>query len=113
MNDTYSENEAKYYKENLEYAKESGDIEFERQCRSYLDAYEISKKYEKDSWQRYIVEYKVQPLIENMLRTKEGKEYELAKSEYDKILSDIEKNDWKIFRIKFVIFLVILSTLIC
>lgn len=97
INDTYSENEAKYYKENLEYAKESGDIEFERQCKSYLDAYEISKKYEKNSWQRYIIEYKLQPLIDNMLMTKEGKEYELAKNEYDKILSDIEKNDWKIF----------------
>ena len=78
-----------YYEAELKFAKESGDIEYQKQCEAGLEAYKIIKKYGKDSWQRYVIEEKLQPLIFEMLKLEKGKEYE--------ILANIEKGDWRLF----------------
>ncbi len=86
-----------YYEAELKFAKESGDIEYQKQCEAGLEAYKIIKKYGKDSWQRYVIEEKLQPLIFEMLKLEKGKEYEKLKKEYDEILANIEKGDWRLF----------------
>lgn len=86
-----------YYEAEIKFAKESGDIDYQRQCEAGLEAYKIIKKYEKDSWQKYVIEEKLQPLIYEMLKLEKGEEYEKLKKEYDEILANIEKGDWRLF----------------
>lgn len=97
-NAIYNDEEKSMYEESLEYARESEDREYERQCKSFLEAAKLAEKYEKGSWQEYIISEKIQPLIEDMLRTQSDPEaYEIYKAEYDEVIKRLEANDWKIF----------------
>ena len=46
-NELYSQTELIGYQESLKYAKESGDVEYIRDCESYIEAHKIANKYEK------------------------------------------------------------------
>lgn len=96
-NSTYSDREIEMYQQGLNDAKEVGDKEYERACQSYLEARTIASKYSEDSWQRYIIASKLEQIINDMLRTKGTEGYDIYKEEYDKIISNLESDNWRAF----------------
>lgn len=97
-NELYSEIDLQGYQESLKYAKESGDVEYIRDCESYIEAHKIANKYDKNAWQRYVVQSKLQPIIYDMLIAgEESDEYTTYKENYDKIIKNLEQNNWKAF----------------
>lgn len=67
---------------------------------SEIETYELTKKY-KEEWKVSLINLKLRDIIYNMNFAKyinnDKETYNKAKKEYDKFLSDIEKNDWKFF----------------
>lgn len=62
-----------------------------------LETLKLSKKYDKNSWQRYVVTTKGKEIIEPMLRSEGTDEYEFNKQKYDDFIQKLNSNDWKIF----------------
>ncbi len=93
----YGEQEVEMYQMQLNAAKEAGDKEFERACQSYMEARGMAYKYGSDSWQVYVIANKLEPVINDMLRTKDTEEYDIYKEEYERIVSYLESDNWKVF----------------
>ncbi len=95
--DSYSEEQVSFYKEQLENVTEESNPDFYADCKSIVDASELVNKYGLDSWQRYIIESKLQSMMKEMIRTKSGAEYDELKKQYDQIVENLEKGNWQTF----------------
>lgn len=73
------------------------DLDSKRYAESYLEAYELMKKYGLDSWQTYIIQDRVIDLIDNMKEEDSGEFYDEYKKEYDDLIERFEKDDWRSF----------------
>ncbi len=62
-----------------------------------LESLKLSKKYKKNSWQRYIINERAYEIIEPMLRSEGTDEYELNKQQYDNFIKKLDSGDWKVF----------------
>lgn len=94
----YNDEEKDMYEESLEYAIESGEKEYEIECRSFLQAAKLAENYEKGSWQEYIISDRIQPIIGDMLKSQSDIEaYETYEVKYNEIIKRLEANDWKVF----------------
>lgn len=65
--------------------------------KSNLETAELSKKYDRNSWQRYIINNKGSEIIYNMVEKENTPEYSKFKEEYDKLVKSLDSNDWKNF----------------
>ena len=99
FNQYLEEDDMQYVKQQLALMdKDNPDTKEEYiSLQAQLKTYELSQKYDKDSWQRYIINYKAYDLIENMLRTEGTDEYSKNKKAFDEFTEKINKNDWKTF----------------
>ena len=93
----YNEQEAEMYQMQLNAAKEAGDKDFERACQSYTEARGMAYKYGSDSWQVYVIANKLEQVINDMLRTEGTEGYNVYKEEYDRIVSCLESDNWRVF----------------
>ena len=62
-----------------------------------LETLKLSKKYSKDSWQKYVVKNQAKEVIEPMLRSEGTEDYKLNKIRYDEFVQKLDNGDWKIF----------------
>ena len=62
-----------------------------------LETLKLSKKYSKDSWQKYVVKNQAKEVIEPMLRSEGTEDYKLNKIRYDEFVRKLDNGDWKIF----------------
>ncbi len=97
--DPYNEENITYNEERLAILEKDIDKNKEEYIytKSYLQIAELAKEYELDSWQFYIIENKVEPLLYNLLNTEPGDEYEKYETEYNELIKNIETKDWKYF----------------
>jgi len=94
----YTKEQINFYESELKYAQEIEDREYEIQCKSFLEAAKLAQKYEAGGWQESIISTKIEPIINDMVRTEKIPEaYETYKEQYDKYIKYLESNDWKTF----------------
>ena len=62
-----------------------------------LEAIELAEKYDKNSWQNFIIKRDAQSIIERMIRYKGTEDYEYSKEKYDEFIEKLESDDWKTF----------------
>lgn len=62
-----------------------------------LETLKLSKKYNKNSWQKYVINAQAKDIIEPMLRSDGTDEYEFYKQKYDTFLQKLNSDNWKIF----------------
>ena len=62
-----------------------------------LQAIELAEKYDKNSWQNFIIKRDAQSIIERMIRYEGTEDYEYSKEKYDEFIEKLEKDDWKTF----------------
>ena len=87
------------YDEQIEFANEQltelkkqgiEDNEYVVSLKTQIRQAELAKKYDKNSWQRYVIEQKGNEIIQNMFTTNNLEEY-------DKFVEMLETDDWRGF----------------
>ncbi len=64
---------------------------------SYIEVAELMQKYDKDSWQTYIIESRAEEIIKNKKNNEGTDFYEQYKEEYDIFIKRLETDDWRAF----------------
>lgn len=64
---------------------------------SELEAIELSEKYDKNSWQTYLINNYGRDIIYEKNLSKGKDEYEENKKKYDQFIEKLQNNDWKAF----------------
>ena len=96
--DMYSDVQAGIYEQELKDAKENNDIDNIAYYESYLEARKFAIKYDRNGWQRYIIENELQPTICDMIRTKTyDRTDSYYEEKYNRIVKNLEDNNWKEF----------------
>lgn len=97
--DEYSHESIEYYKEQLkEYDKNNEEEKSEYIFfQTQIQLAELINKYEKNSWQQYILKEQGEQYITNMLDAEGTESYQKYKNDYDKFIDDLNSNNWKKF----------------
>ena len=95
----YFENDKEYLKQELSTLNKDKpeEKEYYAALEAELQAIELSEKYNKGSWQEFIIAEKGTEIIQNMLVSKGTDSYEANKKTYDNFLENLSNNDWKAF----------------
>lgn len=95
----YSDADIDYYEKEIKSLDKNNpeDKETYVMFKSMIETQKLKNKYERGSWQIYIVESKASPIIESMIRTENTSEYDKYKKEYDDLITKINGGDWKHF----------------
>lgn len=95
----YYNDDVEFYEEQLKMIdkKDPNYKEMYISLNSELELAKLQKKYDEESWQKYIIASKAQELIYNMISAEGTEKYEEIKKEYDKFIERLNKNDWKAF----------------
>lgn len=95
----YSDSDISYYENEIKSLDKNNpeDKETYVMFKSMIETQKLKNKYERGSWQAYIVESKVSAIIENMIRTENTAEYDKYKKEYDDLITKMDTGDWKHF----------------
>ena len=107
VNEKYQENFDKNRVEYLVKTHNSMGDEIKKNMEQYvserneIDAYELYKKYDRLSWQRYLIDNDGMKYISCMNNAKliknNDKEYQVCKEELDKFMKKIETSTWRDF----------------
>ena len=95
----YSDADIDYYEKEIKKLDKNNieDKETYIMFKSMIETQKLKNKYEKGSWQVYIVESKASATIENMIRAENTANYDEFKKEYDNFITKINEGDWKHF----------------
>lgn len=80
---------------------DADELEWYIEDKTDIDTYKISKEYDKDSWQYYMISTNASEYIKNMNKAKyidkNDKLYEEAANKLDEYVKEIKENDWTYF----------------
>ena len=96
---SYGNDDVEFYKEQLSLLDKNNpaDKDMYIMFKTDLEVAELSRKYDENSWQRYIISEEGNDVIQYMVETENTAKYEEAKKEYDHFIEKLNSGNWKAF----------------
>lgn len=95
----YVNDDVEFYKEQISEMEKNKieDKELYLSLKTQLQVAELLQKYDRNSWQEYVINNKAYELISNMIHNEGNADYDKYKKQYDTLISKLQSDDWKAF----------------
>lgn len=98
-NQDYYETDTDFYEEQLSYLDKSNPEDREQYImfETELKVAELAQKYDRNSWQRYVVNRDGYEIIQNVLLNEDKEEHKRYENQYEEWVYKLDNDDWRYF----------------
>ena len=97
--DIFYFDDTEYLKQQLNTLDKNNEKDRDEYCAiaTEIQSIELAKNYDKNSWQRYVVDNNAQSIISTLLYSEGTEDYEISKKAYDEFISKLDNGNWRAF----------------